>query len=101
MFVVHVRSSEMCVARNWKLELKLACIRPLVKQMAQCSVEGSGDGIIFRPIGSICVLVEVQGGWQSSLDIVHNQPLQAFHNYRCQCNGTIIIEGRYNRLLWH
>lgn len=69
--------------------------------VAQYSVEGRGDGIICRPIGPICILVRVQSKWKSSLDVMHDQPLQTFRNYRCQCNGALIIEGCYGSLLWY
>ncbi len=35
---------------------KPTCIRPLLFQVAQYSVEGSGDGVICQPASSVCIL---------------------------------------------
>ena len=39
--------------------------------------------------------------WQKSrVDVLQDKSLQALHDYRCQCNWPVIIEGCYNSLLW-
>jgi hypothetical protein len=54
------------------------------------SVECNLD-FVYGSVGAVCKLEWVEGVWDNGIDVCHNQPLEAFHDYRCECNRVVVI----------
>ena len=54
-------------------------------------MEFNRDGVICGSVGSVCELEWVQGVWCDGVDVSNDQPLKAFHAYRCECYEAIVI----------
>jgi hypothetical protein len=55
------------------------------------SVECNRDCVICGSVGAVCELEWVQGVWDDGVDVSHDQPFKAFHGFRCECYGAIVI----------
>ena len=40
------------------------------------------------------------GVWDDGVDVCHDQPFKALHDYRCECYRTVVIVGVL-RVLWN
>nr|XP_054592317.1 uncharacterized protein LOC129157154 [Nothobranchius furzeri] len=61
-------------------------------QVLQDEVEGQVDGIVYRPISSVCELQRVQEGGGEGLEMREDQALKRLHDYRRQRHRPVIIQ---------
>jgi hypothetical protein len=55
------------------------------------SVECNRDCFICGSVDVVCKLEWVWGFWYNGVDVSHDQPFKAFHGYRCECYGLVVI----------
>ena len=47
--------------------------------------------LICGSVEAVCNLELVQAFWDDVVGVSHDQPFKAFHGYRCECYGEIVI----------
>jgi hypothetical protein len=63
---------------------------PLV-QVGEGSVECNEDLVICGFVAAICELEWVQGVRDDGVAVSHDLSFKAFHGYRCECYGAVVI----------
>ena len=51
--------------------------------------------VICGSVWVVCELELIQGFWNDGVDVSHDQPFKAFHGYRYECYGAIVIQTDY------
>ncbi|KAI4883463.1 hypothetical protein NFI96_028489, partial [Prochilodus magdalenae] len=64
------------------------------------SLECGGDGIVCRRVGTIRKLQWVQRRGELAFNVLHDKPLEALHDDRSECSGTVVVEAAHRGLLW-
>lgn len=63
-------------------------------------MKSSGNGIFCRHIHSVRELVWIEGGWETSFDMLYGQPIKALYNDQCKWSvyWMVVLEAADNGL---
>ncbi len=55
-------------------------------------MQGSSNGILCGPVGSVCELMWGESVWEAGFDVLLNKPLKALHYNWGKCNRTVVVK---------